>query len=217
MRRTAKNIQPNLIRLHQLTSDRDRCASRSKYFSPPVSRIMKFTINLFSVPHEWQTDAKVLHSRLYPHHPASTRGMVVIGLLDIPPEIQLQMAEFVEANHALKALAPFVFLSFVDGACSRLPASFLLLCNRVLIPYNCLGPIVWTRILEPSTNSPLFRTFCTVVSFNIKGIEGLVRRIENPQGISTLKPYSARGAETPLTVMKPNFRLSRNFFQRWLD
>ena len=31
--------------------------------------------------------------------------MVVIGLLNIPPEIQLQIAEFVEANHALKALA----------------------------------------------------------------------------------------------------------------
>ena len=46
-----------------------------------------------------------------------------------------------------------------------------------------------TRILEPSNNSPLFRTLCTVVSFNIKGIEGLVRRIENPRGISTLNTY----------------------------
>ena len=60
-----------------------------------------------------------------------------------------------------------------------------------MIPYIIAsGPIVWTRILEPSTDSPLFRTFCTVVSFNMKGIEGLVRRIENPRGISTLKPYT---------------------------
>ena len=31
--------------------------------------------------------------------------MAVIGLLDIPPEIQLQIAQFVEANHSLKALS----------------------------------------------------------------------------------------------------------------
>ena len=39
----------------------------------------------------------------------------------------------------------------------RLPASFLLLCNRVIILYNCLGAyLVWRRILEPSTNSHYF-------------------------------------------------------------
>ena len=68
--------------------------------------------------------------------------------------------------------------------------SYYIIGSRSLMIVS--GPIVWTRTLEPSTNSPLFRTFCTVVSFNIKGIEGLVRRIENPRGISTLKTYIYR-------------------------
>ena len=40
-----------------------------------------------------------------PTTPASTYRMVVVGLLDIPPEIQLEIAEFVEAGKTLKALS----------------------------------------------------------------------------------------------------------------
>ena len=49
------------------------------------------------------------HKRLDPFHRAlcfkSIHKMAVIGLLDIPPEIQLQIAEFVETRQALKALS----------------------------------------------------------------------------------------------------------------
>jgi len=37
--------------------------------------------------------------------PVTIHKMVAIGLLDIPPEIQLQIAEFVETRQTLKALS----------------------------------------------------------------------------------------------------------------
>jgi len=49
----------------------------------------------------------VSQTTIYPHRhdPTSTREMVVIGLLDLPPEIQLHIAESVKGKRALRALS----------------------------------------------------------------------------------------------------------------
>ena len=48
---------------------------------------------------------KVGHLHHCTHNATSTRNMVVIGLLDIPPELHLQIAKFAETGQSLKALS----------------------------------------------------------------------------------------------------------------